>query len=127
MEENLPVVEMFFLKRDYINLILGKECNNFLSPTHFFCGCQKNMLLGGFNKITTIIKEMRHHAKNEDQSCKVFMRRHNHMIKSLADQRREAASTSAPTPTDETSTNEASALNLTEPPGRWGSQPREYM
>ena len=35
LQENLNVVEKFILKREYINLILGKECNNFLGPTHF--------------------------------------------------------------------------------------------
>ena len=31
MDENLPVVETFFHKREYINLILDKECNKTMS------------------------------------------------------------------------------------------------
>ena len=63
-------------------------------------GCQKDVPLRGFNKVASIWKHMRSHANNGDKSCKVFMRRQNHMIESVADQRQEDTRT----PTDKTET-----------------------
>ena len=58
LQENVSIVEKFLLKRQYINLVLGKVYNNFLSPTHFFChirGCKKELPLGGCNEISNYI------------------------------------------------------------------------
>ena len=106
LQEKLDVVEKFFHKREYINLILGRDCNNFLSPTHYLCplrGCEKEVPLGGFNKISTIVKHMRTHSVKGDQFSKTFMRRHNHKLKSSNNQ----GQSSTPTETVSTGTKKA--------------------
>ena len=48
LRENLPTVEQFLAKRRYINLILGIECANFISPARYICyvkGCEKLITL----------------------------------------------------------------------------------
>ena len=82
LQENPSVIEKFLAKRDYINLILGKECNNFLNPAHFRCpiqGCQKEVALGSFNNISRIVEHFRIHSRKGEPYAKSFMKRHNYM------------------------------------------------
>ena len=60
------MVEMFIHTREYIDVILGKECNNFLSPTHYLCpirGCLKNA--------TGWIQQDHYHYKGNKKACHV--------------------------------------------------------
>ena len=85
LQENHIVVSKYLQKRDYLNLILGRVCQNFLSPSHFYCpirGCKQELLpLGGFNKISTIVAHMRDHSRKGDSFGKRFLVRHQHLLK----------------------------------------------
>lgn len=37
LQENVSVAEKSFAKRNYVNLILGKECNKSLNTVHYLC------------------------------------------------------------------------------------------
>ena len=74
-EYPVQLCEKFLEKRRYLNLLLGRECGNFLNHGYFIChirDCQKLIKLGAFCKINLIIKH---------EHCAVLLRRHNHLIK----------------------------------------------
>ena len=83
LQENVFLIESFLNKRVYLNLVLGKECLNWLNPGHFYCtlkGCNKIIALGYFNNISRIFAHYQTHASQGDSCSKIIMRRHNHMI-----------------------------------------------
>ena len=76
--------EKFVEKRRYLNLLLGRECGNFLNHGYFLChlkGCQKLIKLGAFCNISLIITHFRQHSKDGNEHCGVLLRRHDHLIK----------------------------------------------
>ena len=84
LQENVWIVEQFLAKRKFINLILGKDCMNFLNPAYFLChikGCEKLIPLGSFNNVSRITNHIKTHSAQGDTSCKTVMRRHKFLTK----------------------------------------------
>ena len=76
--------EKFIEKRRYLNLLLGRECGNFLNHGYFLChlrGCQKLIKLGSFCNISLIITHFRQHSKDGNEHCAVLLLRHDYLTK----------------------------------------------
>ena len=68
--ENLDIAIKFRNARDVVSLMMGRHCQNLVSPGHFRChitGCQSFFVLGSFSKLSLIKRHWSDHAVDEPQ------------------------------------------------------------
>ena len=78
-EHPVQLCEKFLEKRNYISLLLGRECGNLLNHGYYLChirGCQKLIKFGSFCNLTLMISHIRRHSKDGNECAQTLMRRH---------------------------------------------------
>ena len=84
LSENPKLCQDFLDKRDYVCLLLGRSCNNFLNPAHFLChvkGCGALVKLGSFLNLSLMLSHFKKHSKEGNLCCKTLMRRQHYLIR----------------------------------------------
>ena len=77
--------ETFKRRRDMVGIILGRPCQNLLSPAHFYChirGCETLVTLGDFSKLQAIKRHWKLHVTRKDvgmETCEQILKTFNHI------------------------------------------------